>query len=160
MALTRINNQALTNVTSAGLPSGSVIQVQKGTLTTQVGSSSITGATWTDTGLSVTITPTSSSSDIVLSMTTSGLVNNAGYVGIRLVRDSTTLTNYWVYNNTASWMPCFPSVHYVDSPSTTSAITYKIQIYVGNTGTNFRFNYPAAGGTTTETVMTAMEIAG
>ena len=55
MALTKLNNQSLTAVTSAGLPSGSVIQVQSTTKTDDFSSPSSSFADIT--GMSLTITP-------------------------------------------------------------------------------------------------------
>jgi hypothetical protein len=160
MALIKLNNQSLSAITSAGLPSGSIIQVQKGILTTQVGDTSLTAQTWTDTGLSVTITPTSSSNDIMLSMTASGLVNDSHYSGIRLLRGTTEIQTYWTYNITTEWTPCYPSIHFIDSPSTTSATTYKVQMYTYNGGSYFRLNYNGDNTGTRHVVLSAMEIAG
>ena len=53
MALTRINNQALTNVTSAGLPSGTVLQVKQAISNSRVTTSS---TSFVDTGLFTGVT--------------------------------------------------------------------------------------------------------
>ena len=50
MALTRVNNQALTNVTSAGLPTGSVLQAKTATKTD---TQSTTSNSFTDITLSL-----------------------------------------------------------------------------------------------------------
>ena len=63
MALTKLNNQSLSAVTSAGLPTGTVLQV----LSTVKTDTFDTNSTMEDvTGLSVTITPSSSSNKILI----------------------------------------------------------------------------------------------
>ena len=156
MALTRINNQALTNVTSAGLPSGSVIQVQQGKLTSAFRTTSLD--TYQDVGLSVTITPTTASSKIVIMTTVAGVFLDTQHVRTRLLRDSTVIQykNYYTSDNEA-WQACDMSMSYMDEPATTSAITYKIQGFQdqGTTDSHANWNYNA--GTAN---MIAMEIAG
>ena len=64
MALIKLNNQSLANITSAGLPSGTVLQVQS---SVQTGSSiGQTGTTFTASGHTVTITPASSANKILI----------------------------------------------------------------------------------------------
>jgi hypothetical protein len=93
------------------------------------------------TGLSVTITPTSSSSRIFVIYTVFGSCNN--HSAIRLVRDSTPINvGVAAGNRVASSGASFGlgsgsgasgddavtiSGNFLDSPSTTSAVTYKIQ---------------------------------
>ena len=73
MALTRINNQALTNVTSSGLPSGSVIQVKTAEIS---GAGTTANATsFTDTGITITITPKFSDSKFFVSVSTTSAVD-------------------------------------------------------------------------------------
>ena len=67
MALTRINNQALTNVTSAGLPSGTVLQVQSTTDNTEI--SYTCGTTpYNYSELNTSIIPSSTSSKILVQL--------------------------------------------------------------------------------------------
>tara|TARA_R100000234_G_C4933270_1_gene149472 strand:- start:11 stop:268 length:258 start_codon:yes stop_codon:yes gene_type:complete len=65
MAITRLNNNSLTSITA--LPSavavGKILQVVSNTVTTN---NTTSGTSYTDTGLSATITPTSSSSKILV----------------------------------------------------------------------------------------------
>ena len=65
MALTKLNNQSLAAVTSAGIPirSGTVLQVVSETSAATVNTSS---ASFVTTGLTATITPSSSSSKILI----------------------------------------------------------------------------------------------
>ena len=162
MALTQLNNQSLTAVTSAGLPSGTVLQVVQGVYSTN---NSITSSTLTDTGISQAITPTSSSSKIlVLINAVLGISGtNGAEVYTQIVRDSTAIRLYeralMLYlssggsNHTGgSYSYCF-----LDNPSTTSATTYKLQ---GRTdaGTLRINDYYAVSGSSASTI-TLMEIA-
>ena len=118
------------------MPSGSVIQTLSMTLT---GASSAQGNAYADTGLTLDITPTSTSSKILIT----GFVNIAeNYFRsyIIVVRDSTTLAvgdsasnRPQVYSATAAtngWDTYDISpipINILDSPNTTSQVTYKIQ---------------------------------
>lgn len=66
MALTRVNNQALTNITSAGLPSGSVLQVVQATTATNYPNITSTSFVELSTDLRCTITPTSANSQLLV----------------------------------------------------------------------------------------------
>ena len=82
---------ALTKVRDAVMPAGAVLQVVSDTLTTAASTNS---TTYSDTGLSVSITPISSSSKFVI-MTNLGILstglNNA--ILLRLLRDSTEINS-------------------------------------------------------------------
>tara|TARA_B000000557_G_scaffold167211_1_gene135885 strand:+ start:1577 stop:2056 length:480 start_codon:yes stop_codon:yes gene_type:complete len=140
MALTRINNQALANVTSAGLPTGSVLQVVSGTTTTQT---SVTGSTFVDTGLTASITPSSSSSKILIIASQQMASNNGGSAGswqiiFKLMRGSTDIyeshRSPWLYNQIG--IGTVNSISYLDSPTTTSSVTYKTQARNGSASGN------------------------
>lgn len=99
--------------------------------------SSTGGAGWVDvSGLSVTITPTLSTSKILVSTSFTIIGSGSSYATgyVQLIRDSTPLQarfagSYYPSGggvNTAVYSPY--SVQYVDSPATTSATTYKVQI--------------------------------
>jgi hypothetical protein len=119
----------------SALPAGAVLQTVTGTSTTQI---AISSSTFTAIGLSASITPTSSSSKILIMVSypwnsdSSGTVRIMG--GSRIMRDSTAIqtqtagtlgtefgnvssTSFrWRYNNIL-----------IDSPASTSAITYSVQ---------------------------------
>ena len=80
MALTRINNNSLSNVTAAGLPEGSVIQVVEA-LKTDRYTESVTARLYSSdvTGLSVTITPTSSTSKLLIIASVSASNSQSAY---------------------------------------------------------------------------------
>jgi hypothetical protein len=152
-----LTNQ-LSGMTSASVPSGSVIQVVQGTYAT---STVIATATYTDSGLSATITPSSTSSKILVMWTTHAMLDGSvtrGW-GCKLMRNTTAVytdaQNYRTYGdpNTGDLRLTIPISH-LDSPSTTSAITYKVQVSAHN-GYSTTFNQANS-----ETQITLMEIKG
>ena len=125
-----------------GLPSGSsggVIQVRYGFTTSIVDSST---SSYVDTGITATITPTRSDSKVLVMTSISGVQKNSSntYLKARLVRDSTEIallddgagyTDATGYNVVGT-----VSTNCVDSPATTSSVTYKVQFMsAGNTAT-------------------------
>ena len=112
---------------------GKVLQVVSGTLTA---STSTNSTSYSDTGLSATITPSAATSKILIYLNAPGA---AAYAGsnqtdvrglFRLVRTSTTINagTVGIYNqaSASSQNHTPPYFAYLDSPSTTSATTYKI----------------------------------
>ena len=121
------------NIPKSALPTGSVLQVVSATNSTQT---SITGSTYTDTGLTVSITPTSSSSKIlVLVYQPYRFTDAADGAGIIILRNSTALTTsttdptgpYQLYLDVASDFYGIFAASYLDSPATTSSTVYKTQ---------------------------------
>jgi hypothetical protein len=126
-------------ITSAQLPAGSVIQVNS---VAKANTFSTSSTSFTDiTGLSVTITPTSSSNQILILVGVTGIgtdVAGAGQTGYVLLRGSTVITagdggasqftgqlSNRNLGGTAHTLN--HAISYVDTPATTSATTYKIQ---------------------------------
>lgn len=110
---------------------GKVLQVVSTTYSTQASSSS---STYADTGLSLAITPSATSSKVLVLVSQGGIRksgdNSANRIGIRLVRSSTTLITYdgMLFNGVAQSFVSVPyALSYLDSPSTTSSTTYKTQ---------------------------------
>jgi hypothetical protein len=149
------NGQVLTadSTTSTGLKwaaaaaGGKVLQVVQGTTAT---STTISSATYTDTTLTATITPSATSSKILIlvmqnwSMYTPSAANV--YSAIKLLRGSTDVyvspVNYGlggIYVSAAAEVEArgMAPITYLDSPSSTSALTYKTQVRV-ETATNSR----------------------
>ena len=133
---------ALTKLRAGAFPTGSVLQVVQGGRTDRFISTS--GTTFVDCGVSVDITPSSTSSTILI--TVSGALANEGSNGqrcrIKLFRGSTEIssgTGGSTYNDFIMALPTNPynmysfSNSFIDSPSTTSQITYKIQVAAGST---------------------------
>ena len=109
---------------------GHVIQFKKfsGTAYVNIGSNGTYVTIHTDSTFS--ITPKFSSSLIVLRHFSGGLVSNPTGVMLRVQSNSSTIleNDRFAYSDTNSWTPCNWSFQYVDTPSSTSALTYTIQI--------------------------------
>lgn len=111
---------------------GAILQVVNFSTNTQT-NSSVT--TYADTAITATITPQSTSSKVLVLVDCAGVYKSAGNlnngVGLRLLRGATNIlqfANNAAYTGTtlANVVSC--SCCYLDSPSTTSATTYKVQI--------------------------------
>jgi hypothetical protein len=117
-------------ITDAKLPAGSVLQVVSAASST---AQTVATDIWTDTGLTASITPSSSSSKIKVDYVFLSIYFALAQAGasFRVVRDSTALytpsAGYAIWSTTASWYGNYSDME-LDSPSTTSAITYKIQV--------------------------------
>lgn len=149
MTITLNGSGTISGLTTTGisavqkLPAGTVLQVVQGTYATQV---STTSTTYTDTGLTASITPSSTSSKIlvlvsqpmqVLGGSTSDI--DCGFI---LLRDSTKIYDpnqadptgpygiMWqgLNNGTTYYLGLSQMMNYLDSPSTTSSVTYKTQM--------------------------------
>lgn len=115
---------------------GNILQVVQGFTTTQVTSSS---TTYADTGLTASITPTSSSSKIlvVANQTGCGKISADTALRIRLMKDATQLA-FAAGGYTGSTLTNFFAslvIEYLDSPATTSTLTYKTQFSTSVSGT-------------------------
>jgi hypothetical protein len=151
-------------LTTAKLPSGSVLQVVSVSKLNAFQTSSTSPVDVT--GLSVSITPTSASSKILVlsQIWGTGTVNTGFYVN--LVRNSTnlsistagsdinsTISSYFGDGNLWATIP----IMFLDSPATTSSTTYKIQIFTSNGSTsvaiNKRVDNAFVGGSSSITVM-------
>ena len=152
--------------TVSGLTEGKVVQVVSATNNTQTTTSS---TTFVAAGANVTITPTSASNSIVLvaffaglQMVGSGVEGYCGIYNGNPASGGTLLTNTGQnYINTASAQDLRYSQHVsiVDSPATTSAITYYQAIRRIN-GTSIKINNSSGGGTTNVySSLIAMEVA-
>jgi hypothetical protein len=106
-----------------------VLQVVQATYGSEVSSSSVTPA---DTGLTATITPSATSSKILVIVNQSGVQKTAGNAGnavtLAIVRGATTIHYFATgvgYTNSTVIATDAVSATYLDSPATTSATTYK-----------------------------------
>lgn len=101
-----------------------VLQVVYGTYTSATASAS---ASFVDTGVSATITPQSNTSKILVYADHSAYSFGASTTGvIRLMRDATQLQQFSdVCYNPGSYMLSTWATVCLDSPATTSALTYK-----------------------------------
>ena len=147
-----------------GLPSGAIgggiIQVVRAQNTSANQAPSSTN-TWTDVNPSVTITPTRSSNLVIIEPSVMCICNNNAYVGFKLLRGSTAIREWWGYHNAGSYTPFQGPGKHIDSPGTTSAVTYKFQIYNSSgTTTNFMWNYqgPVNSNSLRQAELYAMEL--
>ena len=138
------------------LPTGAVLQV---ITDTQPGEQATTSSSFTDTALSITITPTSATSKIFLIYTGSAGTDTSQEAYLTIKRNSTNLGNgsagmmrIW-FNGSGSYHFSGMSMSYLDSPATTSATTYTVQFR--SNGSNFVY---IAGGNATDS-FTVWEIA-
>ena len=106
---------------------GKVLQVVEGQLTSNFSTSS---TSMVDMGLSVTITPSSTSSKIqvFVNLCGAGISASDGAISLKLLRDSTGIqeTTNFNYQQVAQYENY--NMMKLDAPSTTSAITYKMQM--------------------------------
>ena len=137
-----------------------ILQVVSTTLTTPVSTSVTTAGTFYDvSGLSATITPSSASNKIMVITQISHAARTTSSVGstpiLRLMRDSTpiavgdtsgsrTSASANQYFNDGGLMQN-PSIQILDSPATTSAVTYKIQVSATVSSNTVHINRSEAG---------------
>lgn len=161
-----VNSGATAPQWSTPAAGGKVLQVVQATYST---AKTITSATYTDTDLSVSITPSSASSKVLI------LVNQITFserndaetgASVRLLRDSTSILDnmgargnlfFRSYdaatgNRSIAGQVCLT---YLDSPATTSALTYKTQARVKNAAND---SSVVLQESSTTSVIIAMEI--
>tara|TARA_Y100001938_G_scaffold136794_1_gene200101 strand:+ start:307 stop:813 length:507 start_codon:yes stop_codon:yes gene_type:complete len=166
MALIKLNNQSISAVTAlpSGIDVGKIGQIVEDTefSVTQTSSTS-----FVDVGVSCAITPTSASSKILIHAGIGEPDQLEGKIRCHVFRDSTDLgassnayrgiimaelgRNLGLGTGTEKHFATF-SKTFVDTPSTTSQITYHIKISSGFSSTNIRI------GNGTASYVVAMEI--
>ena len=156
-----------TGIDNIQAATGSVLQVVASSTTTTFSTTSNTPVDVT--GLSATITPSSTSSKILVTVNFRYGSNASSIIKSLLLRGATeidiggssNLSN--VFNGTGSTTQGFgvSSFSYLDSPSSTSALTYKIQVLTADTGT-LSINNRNDGNASNNHIgsITLMEIAG
>ena len=187
MSITINGNGTISGVSTGGLPDGcvdadtlassargKVLQVKSVTKTD--GDFNTNSTSYTDvTGLSVSITPTSSNSKILVSANIHGIGDSSTQAYLRFVRDSTAICLATSVGSRVS--ATLGSLHFdqandvnscsqtfLDSPSTTSEVTYKIQARTQGAGTlyinrsNTDVNSSNSGRFTS--TITVMEVSG
>lgn len=145
----------------SGAIGGGIVQVVRAQDTTPNQTPSSTSS-WADVVPTCTITPTSASNLIIIEPSVTCLCNNHGYVAFRLLRGSTAIREWWTYSQDSNWSPLQGPGKHIDSPATTSAVTYKYQIWVsgGNAG-YFFWNYqgPTSSNSLRQAEVYCMELA-
>ncbi len=141
---------------------GKLLQVVSATTTT---STAITSTSYTDTTITATITPTLASSKIFVMVSASVRSFRQGdgtYTDAKLLRGATSLTTWYdryfmgmdidtsgTENNLA--LVGQPSITYMDSPASTSALTYKLQaaVYTTSASSSVTFQIGSSRSTIT-----------
>jgi len=133
----------VTGATVSGLSAGKIGQVINQTSTANLSTTSTSYSSI----FSASITPSSTSSKILITHTAPTYIalSNASNLGhIALFRDSTNITTA---GHNSSWHSYQfttdgngVSIMYLDSPSSTSAISYSVRGKVDNTGLTFKYN--------------------
>ena len=153
-----------TGVAAGALPAGSVLQVVQTVKTDTFTTSS--NSLVDITGVSVSITPISTSSKILVTVSING--SSASYnAGFQLLRGATNIyvgtggsanNSAWLYP-IITYAPMYVPIVYLDSPATTSSVTYKMQmrsdgtaVYLNRRAADTAFGFPCS--------ITVMEIAG
>ena len=133
---------------------GKVLQVVNATFSTEVSSSS---STFTDTGLSASITPLFSTSSILVIANIQGAKNGSTGLDLRVLRGATSIVQFAKnagytgasdYNIIGS-----VSCSYLDTPATTSSTIYKVQMASNANASLARIN-----DNTQTSTLTLMEI--
>ena len=169
LALNGTSNGSLNNLSLSGNTGtvidtarvGGILQVVQGTTSTAV---TVGTGTYTDTGLTASITPSSSSNKILVmvmqSFVSERSVTGQGF-GLNLLRDTTTIWdsqgNYHTFASVTN-LDGHAQINYLDSPATTSSVTYKTQgrpySSADNGQVTFQYSSPTAGPST----ITLMEV--
>ena len=160
-----------TMLTTTNPKTGNIIQVVSTTKTDTT--STNTSGSFTDiSGMSVSITPSSTSSKILILISLGSISSNASgiAVGFKLLRDSTAVgnssstsgrsgfTNIYTGGGTGDEYIISASHSFLDSPSSTSALTYKIQ-WKNSSGTTYLNRYHANDDNSGSSTITVMEVA-
>lgn len=146
------NGQVLTadSTTATGLKwgttggGGKILQVVMGSTTSQTTSST---SSWIDTTLTASITPSASTSKVLVLIAQNGCNKSANTdtsMGLKLMRSTpsgfTELAQFAIYslytNSSAYNDGHHQGISYLDSPATTSALTYKTQFNMDGSGGN------------------------
>jgi hypothetical protein len=156
---------ATDQITSAILPAGSILQVVTATTSSNT---QITSTTYTDTSLTANITPSSTSNKVLVlvSQNVQGQMSSNGEYTVRLqlLRDATSIQiviplslSAGVGVSSTITMRSMGTMVQLDSPSTTSEITYKTQGKVTDLADSVTCRFQEG---TTESSIVLMEIAG
>jgi hypothetical protein len=124
--------------------SGTVLQVVTANYSTVVVSDN---NTWVDTGLSCAITPTSSNSKIMILIDQNGRVESS-WMAYRILRGTTEIkgVGYYLFDNNSTNNSSI-SFNFLDSPNTTSEVTYKTQFMRSQGGGDIKVNDNSAPAT-------------
>ena len=173
MSELRVNRIVPKDGLPAGASGGGIIQLTYGNTSSQIDVS--TTSSWVQVYTSIaSIKPASSSNKVLIDMRTGwyqpGPASGEDYFDLRFTRTiggtTTAITEYvpgyngWYDTNTTLSPMSNNHFQYLDSPATTSTISYGFQVYVrGLQSTALMFSYDDGGGHQ-YTSMTLMEVSG
>lgn len=126
---------------------------------TTVTSSAISHTTFHVTNLSGSITPKVATSSIAVIMSGNVSCTGAGVCYATLYRDSTNLSGDGGFETNTAASNNHTTVFYIDSPNTTSAVTYSVRIRVNGGGVTAAFPGTDGGVNTTTAILALVEIA-
>jgi hypothetical protein len=165
----KLNELDYARVPYEKMPAGSIVQVVQGTSTTSL---NITSTTLTDAPATVTIYPKFATSKILILYNTAGIARGTlDSMGLRLMRNDVSVLDRSRYayqgapSGDSNIHPAPIVVNYLDSPSTTEALTYKVQVKIETTNgvAGWQLNTTTSAvspiATTNIATMIAMEIA-
>jgi hypothetical protein len=141
---------------------GNVLQVVYGSDTTYSGTSSTSYVT---TGVTADITPSSTSSKVLILISLNGLIKLQGagyYATTAIYKDGSVLTYADAiagYTGNTDYGSGHVSMSYLDSPSSTSTLTYDLRIRTTSAGNSVVWNN-YDGSNISRSTITLMEIAG
>jgi len=150
----------LSNSGTLGAGMGKVLQVVQQVYSTFGQTNS---QTYTDTGITLNITPTSTSNKVLVIVSANLGTNTASAqtISMDLLRAGSSIRVFETVLSASSAISGQVSFNFLDSPSSTSALTYKVQ-YKGSAGAGQYIrinNYAGSAGDSASTI-TLMEIAG
>ena len=158
MAISQINNNSLASGVpgSTNLPTGSVLQVVETVYSTIV---TTTSSTFVTTGLSASITPKASTSKILAFFNGNFRPTGAGNTFVTFYKNGSAVSGIGgrglIQKGGSNPSDLNQSMHFLDSPATTSATTYAVYFLTeGGSGTS------NMNPDSTPAVLTLMEIAG
>ena len=143
------------SIPKSTLPTGSVLQVVNAQSTTPTAVN--TTATYSSLSLSASITPSSATNKILVLLSVTGLSNNSAIAGVKIQRNGSDIRTYGfiAHFNAATSISYTSAMNYLDSPASTSALTYSV---LGNSTQGLTtFQYSDGNGTQVSSI-TLMEI--
>lgn len=146
----------------SGLITGRIVQSVQSTFTSTAATT--TSGSFQATGHTATITPTSSNSTILILVSATCATSTGNDSALAIYRGATNLTgsstsgftSFYTISGGEMGVSC--NMSYLDSPATTSPITYQVY-YATNSGTTITYNKPAGNLAFGQTaVITLLEI--
>lgn len=143
--------------TITGAGGGKLLQVLNSVSSTEIVH---TNNSWTTAGISLSITPSATTSKILIicCMTGVGKASSNTYAQLRLLRDSTTIVaNFEERGGATGGTDANKiggvSTTFLDTPSSTSALNYNVQVASGGNS-----SYAQVGNSNSKSTITLMEI--